>query len=130
MTKEQVVQFRDVIAKDKILQVVCDNQHIFYDRVAQKCPIMWDDDNEVFTVCRVNQDPNMQKAFPIETVQTSYEHIQFMHCYDTTATALNLTCLDKLSEEQKQYFEEFLSLSTSQALTAPKRFENQINYSK
>lgn len=35
MTKEQVVQFRDVIAKDKILQVVCDNQHIFYDRVAQ-----------------------------------------------------------------------------------------------
>ena len=72
MTKEQVVQFRDVIAKDKILQVVCDNQHIFYDRVAQKCPIMWDDDNEVFTVCRVNQDPNMQKVFPIETVQTSF----------------------------------------------------------
>ena len=130
MTKEQVVQFRDVIAKDKILQVVCDNQHIFYDLVAQKCPIMCDDDNEVFTVCRVNQDPNMQKVFPIETVQTSYEHIQFMYCYETTATALNLTCLDKLSEEQKQYFEEFLSLSTSQAFTAPKRFENQINYNK
>lgn len=128
MTKDQVISFRDGIGKDKILKIVCDNQHIFYDNVAQKCPIMWDDDNEVFTTCRINQEPHIQKAYPIETVQTAYDHIQFMHCYDTTATALELETLDKIPEDRKKYFDEFLNLAQSQTLTAPKRFDNQINY--
>lgn len=128
MTKEQVVEFRDVVGKDKILKIVCDNQHIFYDRVVHKCPIMWDDDNEVFTVCRINQDPIMQETYPIETVQTSYEHIQFMHCYDTIKSAMELSTLDKIPEDRNEQFNEFLNLSVSQKLTAPKRFANQKNY--
>lgn len=128
MTKEQVVEFRDVVGKDKILKIVCDNQHIFYDRAVHKCPIMWDDDNEVFTVCRINQDPIMQETYPIETVQTSYEHIQFMHCYDTIKSAMGLSTLDKIPEDKNDQFNEFLNLSVSQKLTAPKRFANQKNY--
>ena len=44
MKVENVISFRDEIGKDKILKIVCDNQHIFYDRIAQNSPIIWEDD--------------------------------------------------------------------------------------
>ena len=115
MVKEQVIAFRDGIGKGKILKVVCDNQHIFYDGTTDNSPIMWDDENEVFTVCRVNQDAAMQRKYPYETVQTAYEHIQFMHCYDTRLSVLDVVAEKgtNLSDEQIGHFKDYVSRTSS-----------------
>ena len=113
MTKEQIIKFRDEIGKDKMLKIVCDNQHIFYDNIASYPPVIWDDENETFMAIRVCQDPNVQVETPYETIQTSYEHIQFMHCYDTVASAIDLMNAygSRLSEDKKKQFETYLSES-------------------
>lgn len=114
MTKEQVIAFRDGIGKGKILKIVCDNQHIFYDGTIDNSPVMWDDDAETFTMCRVNQDAAMQRKYPYETIQTSYEHIQFMHCYDTRSTVLDVIAEKgkKLSEEAIKIFKNYLRMTS------------------
>lgn len=126
MTKEQVVNFRDNVAKDKMIKITCDNQHIFYDNIAQYAPIIWDDDNEVFTVIRVNPDANAQIDYPYETVQTSYDMIQFMHCYDTTENAIKLMneMGTDLDDNQKASFKKFISE------TAYNRKGLNVNYSQ
>ena len=110
MTKEAVIDFRDGIGKDKILKITCDNQHIFYDGIAHNSPIMWDDDKEVFTACRVNQGP-MQSEYPFETVSVMYDQIQFMHCYDTAATVLDVKKEKgtKLTKEQNDFFMKYIN---------------------
>lgn len=125
MTKDQVVNFRDVVAKDKMIKIICDNQHIFYDNIAQYPPIMWDDANEVFTVVRVNQDAGGQDKYPFETVQTSYEMIQFIHCFDTAETALKLKneLGANLTDDQKTHFDKYI------AEAAFIRKNNNKNYS-
>lgn len=126
MTKDQVVNFRENVAKGKIIKVVCDNQHIFYDNIAQYAPIIWDDANETFTVVRVNPDANAQDLFPYETVQTTYEMIQFMHCFDTAANAIKIMneLGTNLDDEQKKAFKKFLSE------TACNRKGLNVNYSQ
>ena len=111
MKTENVISFRDGIGKDKILKIVCDNQHIFYDRIAQNSPIIWEDDKEQFTACRANQDPYTQKEYPIETVTVDYDQIQFMHCLDTVATALDVAKKKSLSGDKLKLLEKFLSES-------------------
>lgn len=113
MTKEQIIKFRDEIGKDKMLKIVCDNQHIFYDNIASYPPIIWDDDNETFMAVRVCQDANVQVETPYETIQTSYEHVQFMHCYDTVASAIDIMNVygQNLSDDKKKYFLDYLSES-------------------
>lgn len=111
MTKEQVVYFRDVVAKDKAVKIVCDNQHIFYDNITHYPPIIWDDEKELFMAVRVNQDPCSHVETPFETTVTSYEHIQFLHCYDSSADAIDMMndYGVNLSDEKKASFKKYLS---------------------
>lgn len=128
MTKEQVVNFRDNIAKDKMIKIVCDNQHIFYDNIAQYPPVVWDDSNETFTVIRTNPDPNGQVKYPFETVQTSYEMIQFMHCYDTAQSAIKLMneIGSNLPEDKITHFNKFVSESIGRKDTTKNYSENPM----
>ena len=73
--------------------------------------ILWEDDKEQFTACRVNQDPYTQKEYPIETVTVDYDQIQFMHCLDTVATALDVAKKKSLSGDKLKLLEKFLSES-------------------
>lgn len=109
MKTENVIDFRDNTGKDKILKIVCDNQHIFYDRVSHNTPIIWDDAKEQFTACRANQDPYMQQQYPVETVSVDYDQIQFMHCYDSIASALGVAEAKGLDETHIGYLRKFLS---------------------
>jgi len=76
MLKETIVYARDILGKDKMLKITLDNQHIYYDRIANYCPLMWDDENERLIILRVNQEQGSQDLFPFETTVVDYEQIQ------------------------------------------------------
>ena len=132
MTKEQIVNFRDKVAKDKMIKIVCDNQHIFYDNIAQYPPVIWDDDNETFTIIRVNQDAGGHDKYPFETVQTSYEHIQFIHCFDTTETAIKLMneLGSGLTDEQMKHFKKYLAEAGYVRMNKDLNYSNSAMYSR
>ncbi|MDD3122088.1 MAG: hypothetical protein PHC62_01070 [Candidatus Izemoplasmatales bacterium] len=123
MTKEQVIEFRDTVANDKILKIFCDNQHIFYDHVESKCPLIWDDEDEILIVIRLCQDSTLQQSmYPVEIVQTSYDMIQFMMTYETVADALEFK--DRIPADRVDHFEKFLNDINKQTMSAPRRFSN------
>ena len=79
MTVKQVVKFRDQIAKGIYpMRVICDNEHTFYENCKGYFPVMWDDENEEFTVYTVNYDRYSAAKYPFLLTTTAYEHIQFI----------------------------------------------------
>lgn len=88
MTKEQVQKFRDKF-KDNAMIVVCDNQHLFYDNVGGKFPLIWDDENEVLTTMVMNDDIYSQSLNPVYIEMTEYEHIQFIQIFINANQAMD-----------------------------------------
>ena len=88
MIKADVVKFRDeACAGCKDIVVVCDNMIIFSTNTSF---VVWDDDNERVYSIRANTGQYTQDGVPMEILCTSYENIQYIKGYTTTANLKNV----------------------------------------
>ena len=91
MTKEQIIKFRDEIAKGVLpLRIITDNEHVFYDNCKGFSPIIWDDDAEIFSALTLNYDNYSAGKYPYLLSTATYDEIQFLEVAMNNADAMKI----------------------------------------
>lgn len=108
MTKEYIKKFVEEDYKDYCILVTCDNEHKFYHNAKDNPPIIWDWDNNTFTVLSTNQEIIDQNGHPMEVTTVSLEEIQFLTAYIDTVKALDFINTKITDETKKEEAKQML----------------------
>lgn len=107
MTTEVIKKFVED-HKDFVIEITCDNQHIFYHNAAGRPPVIWDWDNEVIIVLEPNVVMTDQNRYPMQITQVALNEIQFLTAFIDKAKALEFISKYITDEDKKKETKEFL----------------------
>lgn len=119
MTKEQIIKFRDEIAKGVLpLRIIADNEHVFYDNCKGYPSIIWDDEAEIFSALTLNYDNYSAGKYPYLLSTTTYDCIQFLEvAMDNKDAIKTLSNFIKNEEVLKEYNEYMHDAGSSYSRT-------------
>lgn len=92
MTTEQIKRTLSIIDKftDCTIQVIVDNQHLYYGNTRDNFPLIWDDANELLYILQQNTDTYTQSLNGMEFVSVGYDVIQQIKIYHNVSDSLLL----------------------------------------
>lgn len=116
MTIDQIKKVRE-LAGNRLLVVIMDNQHIYYDNMKDSIPLAWDDENEILIGFHLNTyDVYVQEEQPIMICFSSYDEIQRMEIAVTASDASKIVqdYYDQmqngsLTDAKKKYIQKFIA---------------------
>lgn len=90
MELADIKKVREYIKPDDIITIVTDNQHLEYGQVADQIPLIWNDDDSMLYIMKVNTDTYNQHIRPMTLCCISYDVIQRIELSKSTNDALEL----------------------------------------
>lgn len=85
-----IKKVREYIKPDDIITIVTDNQHLEYGQVTDQIPLMWDDDNSILYIMKVNIDTYTQHIRPMTLCCISYDTIQRIELSKSATDSIDL----------------------------------------
>ena len=119
MTADAIRKFVEEDYKDCMIQIRCDNQHLFYDHVANNAPIIWDWEKENFMVIEANDELVNQSGQPMQIRLVEFDQIQELIAYVDTTTALDFINKNITDETKKEELKSMLA-KIKPAMMTPK----------
>ena len=109
MTVDVIRKFIEEDYKDCVIQIRCDNEHLFWDHTANNAPIIWDWDKEYFMVIEPNDEITDQSGHPMQIHLVDFGDIQELIAYVDTTTALDFINKNITDETKKEEVKALLS---------------------
>lgn len=129
MTAAVIRKFVEEDHKNDVIEIVCDNEHHFFDHASGNPPIIWDWNNQTFTALETNQEIIDQNGHPMQITTVSLEEIQFLTAYIDINSAIEFINNNIADEEKKEEVKTILK-KVKPAMMAPRTLRKKDYLSK